>query len=162
MALYIPRIFHLARLLYVRPKNLGPYLVALSLWWLDCWLAWISIPSSSIQTHPSSPLVQWEINTGWNVRLTTHYFIVPGLRMRGALLLSCLLTSWLYGPLIALASITTEAYSSLSTAFFRHLLIFVVSRAFSASSGHLILGLSILSHTSTCHWVLTLCSVIKT
>jgi hypothetical protein len=52
-----------------------------------------------------------------------------------------LLTPWLYGPLRHLASLTTDAHSSLSTAFCRQLLTFISRRSFSTISSHLNLGL---------------------
>ena len=51
------------------------------------------------------------------------------------------LTCWLYGPQRALASLITDAHSSLPTAFSRHLLTFISCRSFSTSSSHLNLGI---------------------
>ena len=53
-------------------------------------------------------------------------------------------TPRLYGPLTALASLIMDAHSSLSTAFYRHLLNFISRTSFSTSSSHLTLGLPLL------------------
>ena len=52
-----------------------------------------------------------------------------------------LLWPWFYGPLRDLASLTTDAHSSLSTAFCRQFLTFISCRTFSTISSHLNLGL---------------------
>ena len=46
------------------------------------------------------------------------------------------LTAWLYGNLIALAYLISAAHSSLSTAFWCHLLTFIFRRSFSTYSTH--------------------------
>ena len=49
MALYIPHsIFHLARLLYVRPETFGPYCV----WFKSSWVKGLSAGVYSILTGP--------------------------------------------------------------------------------------------------------------
>ena len=58
--------------------------------------------------------------------------------------LSQLLTAWPYGPRTTLAYLITEAISSLSTAFCRHLLTFFSRRSFSTSSNHHHPGLPLL------------------
>jgi hypothetical protein len=69
-----------------------------------------------------------------------------------AYLLTCLLTNLLtylltplfYGPLRAFVSLITEAPSSLSAAFCRHLLNFTSHRPHSTASNHLNLGIRLL------------------
>ena len=69
-----------------------------------------------------------------------------------------LLWPWFYGPLRDLASLTTDAHSSLSTAFCRQLLTFISHRSFSTSSSHLnltfpllLLSSDLLSYTYLTH-----------
>ena len=53
-------------------------------------------------------------------------------------------TPWLYGFLTALSSLNADTHSSLLIVLCHHLLTFICRRTFSASSGHLNLGLPLL------------------